>query len=238
VCKRCKKKTHSTVWHDKWLPRSLCRATRTDEHKHKLGLAHKGVKASKATRQKMTQSQKNRLANMAEGACAMCGSQDHTYRQHQKRLVKARKHSAKWLKSVQDALTRRFTAGEGRPIRWPTMYDGKHGTITMQSTWEVTFAKKMDRWRINWKYEPRSFYVGKGKWFGKYYLPDFYLPKFDLYVEIKGHLHKHSKRKLQAFRRRYPNIKWIMLQKDDLEMIGVFDKSQDSSLLFSRKVLV
>lgn len=115
--------------------------------------------------------------------------------------------------------------------RMPAALRGRlyeYGRYQMRSTWEVAFAAKLDHWKIEWKYEPRNFFVGKGKWNGRGYVPDFYLPEFDLYVEIKGYLRKDNKRKLQQFRKKYPDTRWMLLQKDDLEMLGIFDTTKVS----------
>jgi hypothetical protein len=49
----------------------------------------------------------------------------------------------------------------------------------MRSPHEVAFARFLDRLKIKWVYESASFYTPFG-----WYLPDFYLPKFDYYIEV------------------------------------------------------
>ncbi len=51
----------------------------------------------------------------------------------------------------------------------------------MRSGWEVTFAEKCDEKNIRWEYEPETFTLSTGK----RYTPDFYLPDFDLFIEVK-----------------------------------------------------
>lgn len=51
---------------------------------------------------------------------------------------------------------------------------------------EIEFARTLDRYRIDWRYEPKSFPV---EWDEEgnvitAFRPDFYLPKFDLYLEL------------------------------------------------------
>jgi hypothetical protein len=55
--------------------------------------------------------------------------------------------------------------------------DGYH----MRSHSETRWAGMMDALRIDWHYEPRLVNTRHG-----YYLPDFYLPKAGIFVEVKG----------------------------------------------------
>ena len=56
----------------------------------------------------------------------------------------------------------------------------------MKNQSEIEFARLLNRYQIDWRYEPKSFPV---EWDEKGNLitafrPDFYLPKFDLYLEL------------------------------------------------------
>lgn len=53
--------------------------------------------------------------------------------------------------------------------------------IFMRSSGEILFAENCDKYKIKWKYEPDTFLV-----LNQYYTPDFYLPDFDMYIEVKG----------------------------------------------------
>lgn len=59
----------------------------------------------------------------------------------------------------------------------PTRYAGCHFRSRLEARWAVFF----DHLDISWQYEPQGYLVN-----GKPYLPDFYLPKADLWVEVKG----------------------------------------------------
>lgn len=135
---------------------------------------------------------------------------------------KGMKFTEEHKQHLSDAKTR-----TGPNFLWKCWYEGKSGLrVCMHSSWEVKFAQCLDKWKIKWSYESRKFIVGKGKYPGRVYTPDFYLPEFDLYVEIKGYLRKDNKRKLQQFRKKYPDTRWMLLQKDDLEMLGIFDTTK------------
>ena len=66
------------------------------------------------------------------------------------------------------------------PVLWgvPTEY---HGT-NFKSRIEAEVAQLLDRMKIKWNYEPKSFLLNNGK----HYWPDFYLPDLKTWVEVKG----------------------------------------------------
>ena len=59
-------------------------------------------------------------------------------------------------------------------------------------------------------HQPRVFNLS-----GQNYTPDFYLPDYDIYIEVKNFLWKYSKIRDEKFRRFYPNIDLILLLKKD-----------------------
>jgi len=71
----------------------------------------------------------------------------------------------------------------------------RYNNINFRSNWEVILAKNMDKNNIKWKYEPRVFKLDEKI----FYLPDFYLPDYDKYVEVKGFMYDHSREKIQKF---------------------------------------
>ena len=96
---------------------------------------------------------------------------------------------------------------EGHPLhftRWKCWYPNEDDQqICMRSSWEVAFACWLDYLGIPWLYEPKAFYIGKGKWTGVTYTPDFYLPEQNTYIEIKGMYSEKNKRKMEEFRKLY-----------------------------------
>jgi hypothetical protein len=87
---------------------------------------------------------------------------------------------------------------------------------------EEMFANLLDFYRIAWEYEPRSFPV-------KYdqdgsvleaFTPDFYLPEFDLYVELttmKQSLVTRKNRKVRLLRELYPHLNIQVFYQKDFE---------------------
>lgn len=70
-----------------------------------------------------------------------------------------------------------------------SLYERKDGSkILMDSTWEVAMAERLDHLKIAWDRREDM----KLKYFSKTgrkrnYIPDFYLPDHDIYIEVKGY---------------------------------------------------
>lgn len=63
-----------------------------------------------------------------------------------------------------------------------TEYAGCRFRSRLEARWAVFF----DHMGINWEYEYEGYEVGYPTYGGKYYLPDFYLPETQTWVEVKG----------------------------------------------------
>lgn len=61
----------------------------------------------------------------------------------------------------------------------PTEYHGARFRSRLEARWAVFF----DELGIEWEYEAEGFELKFVGW----YLPDFYLPKLDMFVEVKAH---------------------------------------------------
>lgn len=87
---------------------------------------------------------------------------------------------------------------------------------------EEIFANLLDFYRIEWEYEPRSFPVqwDKNGRVSEAFTPDFYLPEFDLYVELttmkQAHVTKKN-RKVKLLREIYPHINIQVFYQKDFE---------------------
>lgn len=93
---------------------------------------------------------------------------------------------------------------------------GYYRGIWMRSNWEINIAKWLDLSNIKWKYEQKTFDLGNTT-----YTPDFYLPEFKCYLEIKGWFSLKMKKKINKFKKVYKGIKLHIWKKKELEMIGV-----------------
>ena len=87
---------------------------------------------------------------------------------------------------------------------------------------EEMFANLLDFYRIAWEYEPRSFPIQLDRDGNplESFTPDFYLPEFDLYVELttmkQSHVTKKN-RKVRLLRELYPNVNIQVFYQKDFE---------------------
>jgi cytidylate kinase len=90
---------------------------------------------------------------------------------------------------------------------------------------EEVFANLLDFYRIAWDYEPRSFPLqwDKDGQVSEAFTPDFYLPEFDLYVELttmkQANVTKKN-RKIRLLRTIYPHVNiQVFYQKDVQDLV-------------------
>ena len=88
--------------------------------------------------------------------------------------------------------------------------------ICFRSSYEVAYAKYLDKNNIKWLYEPKIFNLGNMT-----YRPDFYLPKENIYIEIKGWLTEKAKEKMNLFKVLYPSVNLKMLNKPQLQTLRI-----------------
>lgn len=87
---------------------------------------------------------------------------------------------------------------------------------------EEMFANLLDFYRIQWQYEPRAFPLQWDKDGNviEAFTPDFYLPEFDLYVELtmmKQTLVTKKNRKVKLLRAVYPHVNIQIFYQKDLQ---------------------
>lgn len=92
----------------------------------------------------------------------------------------------------------------------------KYNHILFRSSYEVNFAKFLDLSDIEWEYENKTFDLGTTT-----YTPDFYLPEFDYYIEIKGWWRDKAKQKVKNFLKKYPEVNYQIYFKEDLQALGI-----------------
>ena len=73
-----------------------------------------------------------------------------------------------------------------------------------RSSWEANIARILNHLNIEWKYEYKRFNFSKEKEGILSYQPDFYLPKYNKWIEVKGWMDEKSKIRLELFKKYYP----------------------------------
>ncbi len=102
-------------------------------------------------------------------------------------------------------------------------------TVRFAHTSEAEFARILDFYGIRWEYEPRSFpleWSEEGRVLESV-SPDFYLPDFDLYIELttlKQNLVTRKNRKLRRLRELYPGVRVkIFYGRDYRNLLAKYD---------------
>jgi hypothetical protein len=89
---------------------------------------------------------------------------------------------------------------------------------------EVEIARLLEFYGVRWEYEPRSFPLEYDE-FGRptsSFTPDFYLPDYDLFLEIttiKPSLNNRKNRKIRKLRELYPDVNVKLLALKDVEAL-------------------
>jgi hypothetical protein len=130
-----------------------------------------------------------------------------------------------------------MTPGADIPEAMPVDATANHpplDEIAFAHASERVAAEILDFYRIRWEYEPTTFPI---EWDGKHnvvasFSPDFYLPDFDLYIELTTMSQKlvtKKNRKVRRLKELYPdvNIK-IFYQKDFRRLLARFGVASDS----------
>ncbi len=109
----------------------------------------------------------------------------------------------------------------------PKFYRFKYKNFLMRSSWEVLLAIWLDFSAIKWEYEIKTFKFKKWS-----YTPDFYLPEFDCWIEVKGWWKKDSKEKVLKLKK-LVNLK-VFTNQEFFKYLGVsrflLEKSKETWL--------
>ncbi len=104
--------------------------------------------------------------------------------------------------------------GGYRPNATKNYKSGMYRGIWMDSSWEIKLAKILDEKKIVWEKSTKHkfIYYDKQNVKRRYY-PDFYLPEYNIYVEVKGFWTEESKYKVNDVIRRH-NIRLLILESE------------------------
>ena len=140
-------------------------------------------------------------------ACSKKGKERKPFtietRQSMSKSAKDKKHV--WMEGKNNPIFKIKIYGKGAYYK----------NIWMRSSWEIKFAYFLDLSGYKWLYESKTFDLGNMT-----YTPDFYIPEWDLYIEIKGYWRKDAKRKFKLFKKLNPKVRIEVLAKKYLEKLG------------------
>jgi hypothetical protein len=78
--------------------------------------------------------------------------------------------------------------------------------ISFRSRFELKVAEFLLAWGVKFEYESIIF-----EWDGHIYIPDFYLPEHDCFLEVKGSWRLGNKSKLRSFQEAFPEVSLILV---------------------------
>ena len=110
-------------------------------------------------------------------------------------------------------------------------------SVTFAHNSERQFARLLDFYRVEWAYEPTAFPI---EWDAagdpvQQFRPDFYLPAYDLYIEIttlNQRLVTKKNRKVRRLRELYPDVRIkVLYQRDYLSLLAKYGLEPPSQML-------
>lgn len=89
---------------------------------------------------------------------------------------------------------------------------------------EAEFAGLLDFYQVEWVYEPCSFPIACDEYGTavEWFTPDFYLPQFDLFIEMtvqSPRLQSRKNRKIRLLREAFPEIEIKLFTRRDVERV-------------------
>lgn len=101
------------------------------------------------------------------------------------KIWKGRKHSEESKQKIKESIQEKIK-NENWHLSFSKSRTIKYNGIKFLGSWEVEFAKYLDNKNIKWERPHKTYkYIFENEIHR--YLPDFYLPEYNLYIEIKGY---------------------------------------------------
>lgn len=97
------------------------------------------------------------------------------------------------------------------------------GRVWMRSGWEVKVADYLTENGFDWYYEYKWLELKDSI----NYLPDFYLPKTDCYIEVKGRKKKEDMKKFKFAKKKYNILLW---DGEELLKLGIINNSGSTEI--------
>lgn len=86
-----------------------------------------------------------------------------------------------------------------------------------RSSWEVELAEILTELGIAFEFEPERIFFDKER---ESYLPDFYLPEYNVWIEVKGYMDKRSEKRCKLFKKYLgAETGFFLYMKEERELI-------------------
>lgn len=106
--------------------------------------------------------------------------------------------SSQPFETPEEAIRGKLNEMRRKEERYVKRFKSERLGLSFRSNWEIEVAEMLTDLGIKWEYEPRRFYFKRER---ESYLPDFYLPEYEVYLEVKGWMDKRSERRCKLFRK-------------------------------------
>jgi hypothetical protein len=117
------------------------------------------------------------------------------------------------LSKARSKILEEMGGGGFKHIRWYEIENVLNEKFIVRGTWEFRLANKLNELNILWVRKKYLEYNLNGQI--RTYSPDFYLPKYDKYIEVKGYFSKKDKLKMDLVEK-FNNIKIEMVFEEEL----------------------
>ncbi len=171
----------------------------SDARKKKVSETHKGKIVSEEQKEKIRQSRKKQVMLPCSPETKNKISIAHLGTHHTDAYKKAQ-HEA----FITGKRFISHKAGRGKRSYYTSPLQGQ---VCFRSSYELAYAKYLDSISELWMYEMETFDLGDIT-----YTPDFFLPRKEKFIEIKGYMNEKSQTKINQFKEQYP---W------NLEILGL-----------------
>jgi len=172
------------------------------EYREKISKSHEGHVVTQETRDKISENQKGR-------------KNPWTIEYNKNRIPPTGWHHTEESKQkIKEKVSGRNNGRYGltpkniKPIKFIDIHDR---VFNMRSSWEVIFAKYLDRCGINWDYETKTYELSNGRT----YTPDFFTE--NCIFEVKGLKYIDSMKKFESFKKEYPDINIVLVDRHYFE---------------------
>lgn len=88
--------------------------------------------------------------------------------------------------------------------------------MMFRSNWEIFLAETLTSLGIKYQYEPERKYFKAER---ESYLIDFFLPDYNVWIEVKGFMDKRSARRIKLFLKYYSGTTgFFLMEKEEMEL--------------------
>jgi len=179
---------------------------------------HRGNKHSEETKKKIGNSIKNTISNYSEEEKRM-QKKAHSIKHKPHKPYKKWSMNSRMKQSLNT--TTRINSGKGH-CKYYSVYNGKR-FIKVQGTWEQRIGIALTKLNIKWERIILSYDNYK------HYTPDFYLPEYDIYLEVKGWM---SEKNIQKYKDVINELHITLKLIDNIQLIKDFEEGRIKVLDF------